>query len=212
MFYYSLQGGYWLVSPHYRLWLDCPPPPQGHWTMSINKSVTVTGCEKPSGARVGTISESEFSTSLFFRRRAGEESNKHKNHRSAVRDAKRHVSALLIGQLRKAGLARRAVCVPQSSRHTVRHHQYLFNKRVHERASPPNPQDRLLQEGAQSFAALLTAHRDGTSLAVYPRSRTYPPEGKRSRQSFPFVYSCVLSTQHHAQLAAGPQPMCTINE
>lgn len=128
LFYYSLQGGCWVVSPHYRLWLDCPPPPQGHRKMSINKSVTATGCEKPSGARVGTISESEFSTSLFFRRRAGEESNKHKNYRSAGRDAMRHVSAQLIGQLRKAGLARRAMCVPQSSRHTVRHHRCLCNK------------------------------------------------------------------------------------
>lgn len=55
--------------------------PQGHWMMSINKSVTATGFEMPSGERVCTISV--FYKPLF-RKRAGEENNKHKNYRSGL--------------------------------------------------------------------------------------------------------------------------------
>lgn len=51
LFYYSQEGGCWVVSPYYGPLLGCPPPPQGHWTMSVNKSVVSAGFEMSFGDR-----------------------------------------------------------------------------------------------------------------------------------------------------------------
>lgn len=59
-------GQCWVVSPYCRPWWGCPLPPQGHWTMSINKSVAATGFEMPLEEGRCIISELEFSISLLF--------------------------------------------------------------------------------------------------------------------------------------------------